>query len=167
MLCAIDGCTRQARYRATGWCQTHYHRWWRNGSTDPKPPAQKDPYTLRYRTVHTRVADLWGHAGRYPCVLCGHQADEWAYDGHDPTEKHETLVGRWPVVFSVHPEFYFPACIPCHRKMDGAARAARRTHCVHGHEMTDENTYRPHSRPGNRECRTCRAGRYVPRKEAA
>ncbi len=31
---------------------------------------------------------------------------------------------------------------------------ARKTHCIHGHEYTPENTY--HRREGWRGCRTCR-----------
>lgn len=39
-----------------------------------------------------------------------------------------------------------------------SARHARRTHCVHGHEFTPENTYErptPSGRPA-RQCKTCR-----------
>lgn len=41
------------------------------------------------------------------------------------------------------------------RGISFAAVNARKTHCIHGHEFTPENTYR---RPGAtaRECRTCR-----------
>ena len=33
------------------------------------------------------------------------------------------------------------------------------THCVNGHEFTDENTYRPPKRPTQRHCRACHRGR--------
>lgn len=33
------------------------------------------------------------------------------------------------------------------------------THCVHGHEFTDENTYRPPGDPTQRMCRQCRTRR--------
>jgi hypothetical protein len=33
----------------------------------------------------------------------------------------------------------------------------RKTHCVHGHEFTEENTYRAPSMPNERVCRICRA----------
>ncbi len=36
-----------------------------------------------------------------------------------------------------------------------AARHARKTHCIHGHEFTPENT---RLRPNARQCRTCERG---------
>lgn len=34
-----------------------------------------------------------------------------------------------------------------------------RTHCQHGHELTEANVYRPPSRPNERECRICKHAR--------
>lgn len=54
-------------------------------------------------------------------------------------------------------------CNPFHlRLMDNLSNAeangmALRTHCVHGHEYTDANTYV--NRRGHRSCRTCAANR--------
>lgn len=44
------------------------------------------------------------------------------------------------------------------------ANHARKTHCIHGHEFTPENTYSApnHGRP-SRACRTCRRARKVAR----
>jgi hypothetical protein len=39
------------------------------------------------------------------------------------------------------------------RGRSGPAQNARKTHCKHGHEFTEENTYRW---KGQRHCRTCR-----------
>ena len=39
------------------------------------------------------------------------------------------------------------------------AKAARQTHCIHGHEYTPENTYTTGNPPGRR-CRTCRDNAY-------
>lgn len=44
-----------------------------------------------------------------------------------------------------------------------------RTHCIHGHEWTEENTYWPPNKPGNRICRDCardQAFRYRMKKAA-
>lgn len=61
-----------------------------------------------------------------------------------------------------------PACInPSHmeavtngenvRRGEGPyAVNARKTHCVNGHELTEENSYGPPSAPTVRYCRTCR-----------
>lgn len=41
------------------------------------------------------------------------------------------------------------------------------THCIAGHEFTEENTYHPPKRPTRRYCKTCRAAavrRYAERK---
>ena len=48
-----------------------------------------------------------------------------------------------------------------------SARYARRTHCVHGHEFTEENTGKVRGRDG-RICRTCKSAvdrRYWHRKD--
>ena len=41
------------------------------------------------------------------------------------------------------------------RGVSPSARNAVKTHCVHGHEFTQENTY-AYTRLGKRECRTCK-----------
>ena len=41
------------------------------------------------------------------------------------------------------------------------------THCKHGHEFSDENTYWPPHRPGTRSCRTCTRIRNAEFKAAA
>ena len=41
------------------------------------------------------------------------------------------------------------------RSQSPAAQHARKTHCVHGHEFTPENTYVPPGRPTWRVCREC------------
>lgn len=42
------------------------------------------------------------------------------------------------------------------RSRSVAADKARQTHCIYGHEFTEENIYRPPSRPNSRYCRACR-----------
>lgn len=55
-----------------------------------------------------------------------------------------------------------PAHLEAVTQQENVARGASaellngtRTSCVNGHEYTDENTYRPASRPGNINCREC------------
>lgn len=169
--CSIKKCPRPMKYRATGWCQTHYHRWWRNGSTD-LVPRELDPY-VSYRGAHGRVRSAFGRATDQQCIECGRKAREWAYDGTDPDELTGTVKVQgieYPVSYSAWPEFYMPMCFGCHRLRDCGLRAPRRTHCKHGHELTPDNTYIPPSEPNGRECRTCRkensARRYQERKAA-
>lgn len=167
MECSIKGCERIARYAATGWCQTHYHRYWRTGRLDIAPkPLSPD---VSYRAAHARVARAFGLANIQQCISCGDQAREWAYDGTDPDELFELVRGEWPVSYSAWPEFYMPLCFPCHRAKDRAAWAAKRTHCGNGHALTVDNTYTAPSKPGSRECRTCRAAsaaeRYARKKK--
>lgn len=155
MECSVEGCTNQRKYVETGWCQTHYHRYWRTGTTELKPkPLRTD---LTYYGAHGRVKAFFGSATKYECVLCGAPADEWAYDGTDESEKTFLAQGQYPVAYSVWPEFYMPLCSPCHRARDAGIRAQKRTHCKNGHEMTPENTYTRPSRPLSRECKTCKS----------
>jgi len=59
-----------------------------------------------------------------------------------------------------------PACVnPSHlepvthkENMERGTHATK-THCINGHKFTPRNTYTPPSKPGTRECRTCRAAR--------
>lgn len=42
------------------------------------------------------------------------------------------------------------------RGMSRSAAQARQTHCLRGHEFTDDNTYRRPDKHGGRNCRECR-----------
>lgn len=42
----------------------------------------------------------------------------------------------------------------------GTHRNTRKTHCIHGHELTEANVYRRASAPHKRECRICRINRH-------
>ena len=149
MECSIDGCTNEKKYTTTGWCQTHYHRYWRTGSTE-LPPKQLNP-NIGYGAAHTRTRNYYGSASKFDCIECGDPASDWAYDGTDEEERHSTVVvggSQYPVIYSVWPEFYMPMCKPCHSARDGALRSARRTHCQRGHDWVEENIYRS---PNNQE----------------
>lgn len=162
-VCSVGGCARKAKYKKQGWCQTHYHRWWRHG--DPtfvkhergeKGRRLWQSEETSYRAAHTRNHSLWGPARNYPCIECGESADEWAYDGTDPSELDEMIRDEWPVRYSAYPEFYAPLCFPCHRLHDRSLWSLRREFCKEGHELTPENTYTRPSRPSERACKECR-----------
>ena len=38
---------------------------------------------------------------------------------------------------------------------------AKKTHCIHGHALTEENIYRPPKKPNCRYCRTCHGRRVM------
>jgi hypothetical protein len=65
--------------------------------------------TPEYQAAHRRVRKLWGRASQYPCVMCDHQAEQWAYDWADPSSRE---------YYSDWPEFYMPLCRSCHVKFD-------------------------------------------------
>ena len=158
--CSIESCTRTARYATTGWCQTHYHRWWRTG--DPLGLKQERGASgpdsvnwkaddIGYYAAHTRVKKAKGLASQHDCVACGKSASEWAYDHNDPNENH------WgTVAFSANPDHYQPMCKGCHVKLDRGEHGngwQRKTHCANGHPYDDTNTYL--TRRGHQSCRQC------------
>ena len=90
MKCTIDGCDREAHYKAARLCQMHYFRQWRYGTTDTirkgkaKPRQEnKAGYQLIYSPSHPLVqpngyvyehrAVLYEALGEGPlaCELCG------------------------------------------------------------------------------------------------
>ena len=159
--CSVDGCSNAMKYAATGWCQKHYHRHWRTGSIDDPKPRLTDWWTpVTYRSVHARIERIFGKARQYVCIACGLTADEWSYDGTDPTSIHVELKDGdryYPVDYSRFPEFYAPLCHGCHRLMDRSRWVRSRTQCGNGHELTPENTYhQPGKGEKSRQCKTCR-----------
>lgn len=98
---------------------------------------------------------------------------------------YEALVGPIPAGLVTDHLCRNPACVnPAHiepvthrensrrgtgwgGRMGRAGRLAARTHCIHGHEFTDDNTY-THPKRGTRECRACaneRRARYAARQK--
>ncbi|AFL46598.1 hypothetical protein CL91_gp59 [Mycobacterium phage Aeneas] len=110
-------------------------------------------YEITYGGAHARIRRMWGCPTQYMCAICSElPAKEWAYDGADPEEKwsRDSDSGNRVCKYSVWPEFYMPACVPCHR-----ARDRRLDLCKNGHEMTEENTVVYPSEPRRRRCHRC------------
>ena len=89
---------------------------------------------------------------------------------------YEALVGPIPAGLTLHHLCFERSCVnPDHLRpvtnQENARnqRSAFKTHCVHGHEYTPENTIVRTSRYGRRQCRTCTlaaARRYREREKA-
>lgn len=167
--CSVTGCKNS--HFGRGYCQKHYNRWRAHG--DPNI-VLKSPGPAR-STFEETVARFFALVNKTNfCWL-------WTGSKH-PKGYGKFSYGSKPVLahrFSyklAHPEWdeiadldHFkcdnPPCVnPDHvrpatnrenvlRGIGIAAMNARKTHCIHGHEFSIENTYyRPN---GARDCRTC------------
>lgn len=119
----------------------------------PLPPRSGDKKQARQRiNVEVRTGRR-PHPNTLPCVDCGHV---WTsgerrheYDHHlgYSAEHHHDVVVR---------------CTRCHAHREGKAT---KTHCVHGHEFTADNTGLKTN--GTRFCRECHRAADRGRKDAA
>lgn len=119
--CAIDGCGRKPK--SLGYCGLHYHRT-RRGKLGPALASPIRTYSIHnevsWSSAHNRITIAWGPARLYDCVACASPAQDWAYDGTDPSE----LFGRHASnknamhFYSRYPEFYMPMCKKCHMRRD-------------------------------------------------
>jgi hypothetical protein len=178
--CLIDGCENAAWAR--GWCDMHYQRWRKHG--DPTAVTERwasaeDRFWAN--VVKGAEGDCWiwtgGKAGgtgygQIHAGGCSHLAHRFAY---------ELLVGPIPSGLTLdHVKARgctSRACVnPAHLEPvtnrenilrgDGAsARAARVTHCPHGHPYNAENTAL--KADGSRRCKTCHRDRERLRKAVA
>ena len=114
-LCSIDGCSRKKKYSKKGWCQTHYHRWWRHG--DPQFIKKERVAVPSYRGLHTRITRKRGKASEQLCHGCSAQAKHWAYDGTDSNPLWATF-GERTIPYSLDDYRYIPLCRGCHVKLD-------------------------------------------------
>lgn len=117
-LCNFEGCTGKAKSK--GYCSAHNRQLRVHGQM---VPIRTILDKCSYIGAHHRCRALWGSAQQYPCVKCGEPAEDWAYDGMDPKELHDSRV-EWVVTYSIFPEFYMPMCKPCHKPRDVERRQA-------------------------------------------
>lgn len=163
---------------ARGWCSGHYQRWRRHG--DPlagRPPALGWPANLLTRITMRPGSECWEFTGPRNGLGYGRLSrdgkDDYAHRG-----SYELLVGPIPDGLTLDHLCRNPPCVnPAHLEPVTMAENSRRgtsppavnfrkTHCVNGHEFTEENTYR---RPdnGRRVCRRCVFERKVRTREQA
>ena len=118
-----------------GMCPKHYTRWRAHGDPTIVLPVGQHSNQRRgkdhpawngndigYSAAHGRAKSLWGSASSYPCVECGRQAIDWAYDGTDPSERRGRTPSGSLCAYSPYPEFYMPMCRKCHIGRDVALR---------------------------------------------
>ena len=166
--CSIKGCDQTARGR--GWCLTHYRRWMRTGS----------PEGL---TLERRFFEHIAHQDERGCWIWDKPHPESGYGQFARGKAHrwsyEFFVGEIPKGLDLDHLCRNRACVnPWHldpvplvvnvmRGEGPMAVNARKTHCIHGHAFTPENTYRPPKRPETRQCIACRRASESRRKSTS
>ncbi|MET0716382.1 MAG: NUMOD4 motif-containing HNH endonuclease [Mycetocola sp.] len=90
------------------------------------------------RTIHSLVLEAF--VGPRPAGM------EGCHNDGDPTNNHPENL-RWDTHRANMQDM----------QIHGTHAQGSRTHCIHGHEFDDVNTYRTPA--GTRQCRTCRADR--------
>lgn len=170
--CKIESCEKASIRR--GWCNMHYERWRRHGSTDRPTGRRGDPLMN---------VDCNGPGG---CWLWTGSLSNDGYGAH--RRVYLRLVGPIPDGLHLDHLCRNRACVnPDHLEPVTPAenirrsvrpesmRRAPRTECSEGHPLTGENLYVPPSKPTTRICRTCynayvrtyRAKRRAQKKAAA
>lgn len=161
--CDAPGCKRE--HHSGGWCAAHYRRT-RNGvpvnGRSPRHLWFKDGETGCWVWVARLDKDGYGLIDLDNRTIRAHR---WMYAQH---------AGDIPEGMTVDHICFVRSCVnPDHLRLLSHAenarmqRSALKTHCVHGHEYTDANTYL--RRDGGRDCRACirdRAKKYQSRKSA-
>jgi len=96
-----------------------------------------DPHGTLYRTVNKWEKQEWAEFDAVDRAFCQLNAEDIFRDELS--------------------DLYYAVNISMPSRNLQRANTALNTHCVHGHEYTEENTYK--CRNGQRQCRTCRKAR--------
>lgn len=176
--CSVDGCDR--RFYARGLCQMHYKRVWRGSPLNPEMPARSQARTEdRFWAKVRKTPTCWMWTGRPTSAGYGAlRVDGRMVPAHRVA--YELLVAPIPdglhidhlcrVRTCVNPEHLEPVTNQENvlRGVGPSALNAVKTHCIHGHEFTPENTFP--MKDGRRACRECgriRSRQYRARKKEA
>lgn len=165
--CIIEGCDNDGNSHGFGWCQKHYRRFQRHGS----PLATS-------RVVGDDVARFWSNTSKRDPDECWEWTGGKSPDGYGILRidgrtaympRFAYVLLRDPIPEGLEPDHLCRnrGCVnPWHlepvthkvnilRGESPQAINARKTHCIRGHEFTDENTGRDPR--GGRFCRTCKS----------
>jgi hypothetical protein len=116
-VCSEPNC--DTKHFGKGYCEKHYLRMRRRGTLElpHQPPGHDFP---QYNTLHLRIYKARGAASEHPCVDCGEQAQEWAYN-HSGAEEYlawsQTDDKYYPASNDIYQ--YEPRCKSCHNTFDG------------------------------------------------
>ena len=139
---AIQGAMRRAKIVTRRYGQKHGHKT-SAGST----PTYLSWYSMRQRCLNKNHEHYDRYGGR-GITIC-ERWDSFANFLEDMGERPEGLT-----LDRVHNDGnYTPENCRWSTKQTQAKNRARRTHCIHGHEFTEENTWI--EKNGQRHCKTC------------
>jgi hypothetical protein len=176
--CSVDGCGRVGKLKR-GWCSRCYQRWWNHGEpttcldTTDLTPEQR--FLRLSRLVASGCVEWMGTrtAKGYGMFKDGKSisAHRWAYlhwVGPIPDEMQLDHLCRNRAC--VNPWHLEPVTNRENQRRSPLA-PQNRSHCIHGHEFTPENTILTATRYGGtgRACRACANARnreYLARKRA-
>ncbi len=184
--CSVTTCERPTKHR--GLCGAHYQRLIKHGDVqadvplrikgddlarfmakvDPNGPIAKNRPDLGRCWIWQGYRDSWGYGFFAYGIKLNRRdttAHRWAYE-HFVGPVPDALVldhfacdnGR---LGCVNPYHLVATSVRANTLRSNAPAGvnARKTHCVHGHEFTEENIYRAPSRPNRRVCRACMLSR--------
>lgn len=147
---------------ARGWCQAHYRRWRKTGNVQADVPLRDGSVTApiehRLESMLDKSGDHWMFTGATDRAGYGLI---WDSRRGNNSRAHriafELWVGPIPDGCDVHHVCETPGCCrPDHLEAKPSFKHNSdhhtKTHCVHGHEYTPENT---RQRRGQKVCRTC------------
>lgn len=165
--CVVDGCIRPRPYRY-GYCTLHWQRMQRYGSptlpvrqtTDQRFDAKwrLDPATGCHVWIGTRVSGGYGNFYWRPGETI--RAHVYAWTRRNGPVPEGLCLDHYecdnpPCCNPEHLRAVTPAQNALRSRTSPLAVNAAKTHCIHGHEFTDENTYHPPKRPNERQCIAC------------
>lgn len=165
--CSIESCDRNATTR--GYCDKHYCQWHRrarpelyrrgNGTTREESKCRRIMLLKLKQNGHTyqQVSQITGiPLGTVTRAIRQHNLQKPKICSRCPSTRH--ISGHH---VSYHPEVIEWLCGSCHQASHGGQTRCLKTHCKHGHALTDDNIDgMPYMRSNGttgiaRRCRVC------------